>query len=100
MIRHLRSDWQDAILVCRKCTKKVDGGFGPNGKASLAKALRKRLGIGKGRKAAVGIVETKCLGVCPKHAVTVGRAGAWLVVPAGTKLATVIAALGLDGAPR
>jgi predicted metal-binding protein len=97
VIRHLRSDWQDTILVCRKCSSKVDGGFGPKGKASLAKALRRRLGVGKGRKAPVGIVESKCLGVCPKHAVTIARAGEWLVVPAGTKLDKVIAALGLEG---
>ena len=28
VIRHLRSDWQDAVLVCGKCSKKIGGGFG------------------------------------------------------------------------
>ncbi|MBN2972249.1 hypothetical protein JW805_09500 [Roseomonas aeriglobus] len=95
MIRRLPSGWQDAIVVCGKCSKKLDGGFGDRGKQSLAKALRKRLGLSKGRKATVGIVETKCLGVCPKRAVVVGRAGGWLVVPEGTAVDRVVAELGL-----
>lgn len=95
VIRRLPSGWQDAIVVCAKCSRKLDGGFGPEGKQSLAKALRKRLGLGKGRKSSVGIVETKCLGVCPKRAVVVGRAGGWLVVPEGTAVDRVAAALEL-----
>lgn len=98
MIRHLPSGWEDAIVICGKCSKKLDGGFGKGGKQSLAKALRKRLGLGKGRKARVGIVETKCLGVCPKRAVVVGRAGGWLVVPEGSEIDRVAMALGLGGA--
>ena len=97
VIRHLRSDWQDAVLVCEKCSKRLDGGFGAKGRTSLAKLLRKTLGLRKGRKARVGIVETKCLGVCPKRAVAVAvaRAGDWLVVPAGTDVERMAAALGL-----
>ena len=49
---HVRSNWQNAVLVCRKCSKKLDGGFGPDGDERLAKALRKRLSLKKGRKAA------------------------------------------------
>ena len=95
MIRYVQSDWQDAVLVCGKCSKKVGGGFGPKGATSLTKALRKLLGLGKGRKARVGVVETKCLGVCPKRAVVVARAGSWLVVPEGTDVAQVAVQLGL-----
>ena len=95
LIRHIRSDWQDAVLVCGKCSKKVGGGFGPKGKTSLTKALRKLLGLGKGRKARVGVVESKCLGVCPKRAVVVARAGTWLVVPDGADVARVVSELGL-----
>ncbi|WP_156347057.1 (2Fe-2S) ferredoxin domain-containing protein [Sphingomonas sp. Leaf33] len=95
MIRRLPSGWEDAIVVCGKCSKKLGGGFGAKGRQSLVKALRKRLGLGKGRKARVGIVETKCLGVCPKRAVVVGRAGGWLVVPEGTDVDQVAAELGL-----
>jgi len=95
LIRRLRSGWTDTIVVCGKCSKKLDGGFGEGGRTSLVKALRKRLGLGKGRKAAVGIVETKCLGVCPKRAVVVACAGEWLVVPAGENVDAVASALGL-----
>jgi hypothetical protein len=27
----VRSNWDHAVLVCRKCSKKLDGGFGPDG---------------------------------------------------------------------
>ncbi|MFZ2983371.1 MAG: (2Fe-2S) ferredoxin domain-containing protein, partial [Sphingobium sp.] len=37
----VRSNWKTAILVCRKCSKKVDGGFGPKGNQPLGKALKK-----------------------------------------------------------
>ncbi|MDG5487542.1 DUF1636 domain-containing protein [Sphingomonas sp. BGYR3] len=94
----VRANWSDAILVCAKCSKKLDGGFGDKGRQPLAKALRKHLGTGKGRKGRLGIVEVKCLGVCPRGAVTVinGREpGVWQLVPGGTDLDDVADALGL-----
>lgn len=96
MIRPVRAGWTGAVLVCGKCSKKLDGGFGKGGRQSLAKALRKDMGLKKGRKAVLGVVETKCLGVCPKNAVMVvdaAHADRWLVVPAGTDLAEVEAAI-------
>jgi predicted metal-binding protein len=96
----VRSNWSNAVLVCAKCSKKLDGGFGPRGKAPLAKALRKHLGLKKGRKGAAGIVEVKCLGVCPRGAVTVvngAQAREWLLVPEGADLDGVAAELGLSG---
>jgi predicted metal-binding protein len=95
----VRSNWSNAVLVCAKCSKKLDGGFGPKGKAPLAKALRKHLGLKKGRKAAGGIVEVKCLGVCPRGAVTVVNGAAareWLLVPEGADLDAVAEELGLS----
>ena len=86
---HVRSNWRSAVLVCRKCSKKLDGGFGPDRDERLAKALRKHLALKKGRKGDVGIVEVGCLGVCPKHAVTVvngADARDWLLVRAGADL--------------
>lgn len=86
------------MLICAKCSKKLDGGFGPKGKAPLAKALRKHLKLKKGRKAGAGIVEVRCLGVCPKGAVTVVNGADsrdWLLVPAGTDLDEVAQALQL-----
>ena len=55
--RGLESRWSGAILVCSKCSKKLDGGFGRKGRTSLGKALRKRFGLKKGRKSPVGLIE-------------------------------------------
>jgi predicted metal-binding protein len=96
---HVRSNWANAVLVCSKCSKKLHGGFGPKGKAPLAKALRKHLGLKRGRKADAGIVEVKCLGVCPRGAVTVVNGAAsrdWLLVREGADMADVARELGLD----
>ena len=95
----VRSNWSNTVLVCAKCSKRLGGGFGPRGRTPLAKALRKHLGLKKGRKAASGIVEVKCLGVCPRGAVTVVNGAAareWLLVPKGTDLDGVAGELGLS----
>jgi len=92
----VRSNWSDAVLICAKCSKRVGGGFGPKGRTPLAKALRKFLGLKKGRKAPLGIVEVKCLGVCPRYAVTVvngGAPGEWMLVRPGSDVAQVAAAV-------
>lgn len=98
-MKTVRSDWSNTILVCRKCSKKVGGGFGPKGKTALAKALRQELGVRKGRKGKIGIVEVKCLGVCPRGAVTVvdGAApGEWLVIDAGADTVAIAERLNLS----
>lgn len=92
-MKRARSAWSGALLVCAKCSKKLDGGFGPKGRDRLAKALRREPGFGKGRKARVGIVEVKCLGLCPKNAVTVvdtRQPGEWLVLSAGEDVSPLI----------
>ncbi|RZF66352.1 hypothetical protein EWE75_00320 [Sphingomonas populi] len=99
-MKTVRSDWSRTLLVCQKCSKKLGGGFGPRGKTPLAKALRKELGVKTGRKAAMGIVEVKCLKVCPRGAVTVvdsADSRTWQIVRAGAPLETVIDALGING---
>lgn len=96
--RSVRSNWSNTVLVCSKCSKRLGGGFGPKGRTPLAKALRKHLGLRKGRKGAAGIVEVKCLGVCPRGAVTVVNGAAsreWLLVPEGADLDAVAGELGL-----
>lgn len=98
MKTRVRSNWSSAVLVCAKCSRKLDGGFGPKGKQTLGKALRKHLHLKKGRKAAAGIADVKCLGVCPRGAVTVVNGAAsreWLLVPAGADLDAVADELGL-----
>lgn len=95
---HVRSNWRNAILVCRKCEKKLDDGFGPAGDARLAKALRRHLSLKKGRKAAAGIIEVNCLGVCPKGAITVVNGAdsrEWLLVRPGADLDALAQALDL-----
>ena len=97
--RGLASRWSGVILVCSKCSKKLGGGFGRKGKTSLGKALRKRFDLRKGRKSPVGLIEVKCLGVCPKGAVTLvdtNRPGTWRLVPAGTDVEAIGRDLGLD----
>ena len=61
--------WEGAVLVCGKCSRRVGGGFGKNGRRALAKELRRQPGFGKGRKAEMGVMEVKCLGICPRDAV-------------------------------
>ncbi|WP_457348289.1 hypothetical protein [Sphingomonas sp. UYP23] len=101
-MKTVRSGWSNTLLVCKKCSKKLDGGFGAKGKTGLANALRAELGVAKGRKGTLGIVEVKCLGVCPKGAVTVvngATPGEWMLVREGLPVAAVAAALGLRETP-
>ncbi len=57
------------LAVCGKCGKKIGGGFGKGRKFSLVKTLRRDLAAAKGKRAAVRVVETRCLGICPRQAV-------------------------------
>jgi predicted metal-binding protein len=87
--------WRDMLLVCRKCSRKLDGGFGPDRKESLPDAFKQVLRA-TGRRRVVRILEVGCLGVCPKDAVTVMRGampGEMLVVPEGLELAALAARL-------
>lgn len=81
-----KAGWETAFLICAKCSKKVGGGFGRKGRTPLAKLLRKLPGFGKGRRARYGVVETRCLGLCPRDAVTLvdtRRPGEWRMVRPG-----------------
>jgi len=50
-IRAAMTPWQDVVLVCRKCSRKLDGGFGKDGDATLRAALKQALrGTGRRRK--------------------------------------------------
>lgn len=90
-IRPVPRPWRDLILVCRKCTKRLDGGFGTDGREKLRRALRAELRAAGRRD--IRVVAVDCLGVCPKHAVSVVRAsqpGEVLVVSAGTNPADLL----------
>ena len=99
LTRPIKSGWERTILVCSKCSKRLEGGFGKKDKQSLAKALRRYLGIKRWRKARYGIVEVKCLGVCPRGGVTLVDAAdpsAWRIVPVGADVPALAAQLGLE----
>jgi predicted metal-binding protein len=85
-IKSRSTPWERVILVCGKCSKKLDGGFGSSGRDSLRSALRAELKEqGYGRS--VRIIETRCMGVCPKKSVTAidaGNPGRVYMVPKGT----------------
>jgi predicted metal-binding protein len=98
--RRVKTRWSNAVLVCRKCSKKLKGGFGPDGKKPLARAIRKHLQLGKGRKSGAGIIEVGCLDICPKRAVTVvdtRHPDQWLIVRPGANLDGLAHELGLKG---
>ncbi len=92
-IRSRATPWKTIVLVCGKCARKLDGGYGPEGKDTLRSTLRAELkGRGHGRE--VRIIETRCMGICPKKAVTMVNAskpGTISVVPKGTPIAAVMA---------
>lgn len=102
-VKTAKAEWRQVVLVCRKCQKKLKGGFGPEGDKPLKKALKKYLkagksAVGKGRKAELAIKETDCFDVCPKGAVVAVNAAepkALLIIPAGADLFEVKARLGL-----
>jgi hypothetical protein len=77
--------WRTVVILCRKCGKKLDGGFGRKRKESLRTVLRETLRAA-GRRRDVRICETSCLGLCPKGGVTAlnaTRPGTIHVIPAG-----------------
>ena len=83
MIRTLPSKWGPVALVCRKCGKKLGGGFGRKGRDDLLDVLKRHLKHTEQRRA-LRLVETGCLGLCPKNAVAVALSDRVLLVSAGT----------------
>lgn len=91
-IKTAKTEWRDVVLVCKKCSKKLDGGFGPDGDVSLKKALRKYQKAAKGRKSELAVIEVPCFDICPKRAVVAVNAAEpkrLLIVPAGADLLEV-----------
>jgi predicted metal-binding protein len=96
VIKTRSAPWTDLVVLCRKCSRKLDGGFGSDGERSLRSELRDALRE-QGRRRLVRIVESRCLGVCPKRAVTMmtaSRPGRVFVVGAGSRMADVLDLLG------
>jgi predicted metal-binding protein len=94
-IRTRPTPWKTIILLCGKCARKLDGGYGPERNATLRSALRAAL-KDAGHRRDVRIIETRCMGICPKKAVTAvnaGRPGTIFVVPVGTPPAEALEAI-------
>ena len=90
-----RTPWQSIILLCGKSARKLDGGYGPNRDATLRYTLRMAL-KDAGHRREVRIIETRCIGTCPKKAVTAvnaSRPGTIFAVPVGTPPAEVLKAI-------
>ena len=95
------ASWREIVILCRKCGGKLKGGFGDEGRDDLRAVLRKALREA-GRRRDVRVIETGCLGVCPKRAVVALRSsvpGQLLIVPQGQPAAAVLDSLGIIPAP-
>jgi predicted metal-binding protein len=94
-IRPRPTPWQSIILLCGKCARKLDGGYGPEKDATLRSALRMAL-KDAGHRRDVRITETRCMGICPKKAVTAvnaSRPGTIFVIPVSTPPAEALKAI-------
>ena len=103
-IKAVKTKSSDIVLVCRKCSKKLRGGFGPDGDRSLGKALRQEVSraADAGRPAdkrsrnRLLVLEIGCQDLCPKQAVVACRPGVknrWIIVPKGMPIGLVAAEL-------
>jgi hypothetical protein len=91
--------WTNVLLVCGKCSRKLGGGFGPDGKHKLKPALQTAL-KDSGRRREVRVMKSGCMGVCPKDAVTTlnaAKPGKIWVVPKNTEVVTVLSRLMDEG---
>lgn len=85
------------LLACGKCSRKLGGGFGADGHRSLARALRDASGGGRKRKAPLGVIEVKCLGICPKRAavlIDTAHPDRWHLVQPGRDAGELLAEMG------
>ncbi len=92
-ILQTETPYRQIVLVCRKCTKKLDGGFGHKGRQPLQRALKEALREA-GRRREVRVIEVNCLGLCPKRAVALvnsARPQEMLAIPGGTDAGLVLA---------
>lgn len=90
-----RAPFRQAVLVCGKCARKLHGGFGRGGGKPLRKEL-KRAWKAAARPGKLRVVETRCLGLCPKRRQVIATAASlqsgrlWVVEP-GEDAAAVLA---------
>ena len=90
--------WTTIILVCGKCSRKLDGGYGRDGDTAFRSALKDELKQ-QGYRRNVRVIETKCFGLCPKKAVVAVNASApahLLTIPRGTHATEALSSLIAD----
>jgi hypothetical protein len=95
LVRSRPTPWNTVILLCGKCAGKMKGGYGRKGKEALRATLRAELSA-RGWKRGVRIIETRCIGICPKKAVTAinaSKPGRIMVIPKGTAADEVLVQL-------
>jgi predicted metal-binding protein len=95
--RAIETPWKTVILLCGKCARKMDGGYGSKGKHTLRDVLRAPLRAKRRRD--VRVIETRCMGICPKKAVTALNAshpGKIFTIKKGTASEEVMARLMVD----
>jgi len=91
-IRTRPTPWKTIVLLCGKCARKLDGGYGPNRDDTLRSALRRAL-KDAGDRHAVRVIGTRCMGIYQKKAViaiNASRPAAVFVVPVGTPAEDVL----------
>ena len=71
-MKTVETGWQEALVVCRKCQKRMGDAFGTDRDQPFRKAVREALKA-SGRRGRVGLVQAGCFGVCPKRGVTLMR---------------------------
>jgi hypothetical protein len=98
--REARAPFAQLVLVCGKCARKLDGGFGRKGKRDLRAELKRVFKAGGGKRAygKARFVESSCLGLCPRRRQALAtpamiERGRLLVVDRGADAAAVLARL-------
>nr|WP_321984137.1 (2Fe-2S) ferredoxin domain-containing protein [uncultured Lichenicoccus sp.] len=94
--------WLDILVVCRKCSRKLKGGYGDKGRDELRHALQDGLRA-IGRRRQTRIIETGCFGICPKGGVVTLRGSEpqrILILPKGQSTAAMLATLGFTVQPE
>lgn len=84
-LRWVKAKQDATLLVCAKCFKRIDA------KDRLSKPLKKAV-----KPLGYKMVKTRCLGVCPKDAVTLNdsrRPREWLIVRPDAKATEIAASL-------
>jgi predicted metal-binding protein len=85
LIQSQPTPWTTVILLCGKCAGKMKAGYGQKGTETLRATLKAELKV-QGRRRGVRVIETRCMGLCPRKAIAAlnaSRPGRILAIPKG-----------------